>query len=65
MVYREAKLRIARPTDHLETITEMYISGLGFHLLGKFDNHEGFNGAIVGHKNHPFHLEFTHHIELI
>ncbi|MEZ5503469.1 MAG: VOC family protein [Halioglobus sp.] len=62
MVYREAILRVARPTDNLEAITEMYISGLGFKLLGKFENHEGFNGSIIGHEHHPFHLEFTHHI---
>jgi hypothetical protein len=62
MVNRETKLRIARPTDNLEKITQMYISGLGFKLLGSFENHSGFSGAILGHENHLYHLEFTHHI---
>ena len=62
MVNPEAIVRIARPTDNLAVITEMYISGLGFKLLGKFENHQGFNGSIVGHERHPFHLEFTQHI---
>jgi hypothetical protein len=62
MVRRETKLRIARATDNLEEITKMYVSGLGFKLLGKFENHDGFSGSIIGHENHLFHLEFTHHI---
>lgn len=62
MVSRTAKLRIARPTDNLKIITEMYVSGLDFQLLGEFENHEGFSGSIIGHENHPFHLEFTHHL---
>jgi prolyl oligopeptidase len=62
MIQRSAKLRIARPTDNLEEITNMYIAGLGFKLLGKFENHNGFDGSIIGHEQHLFHLEFTHHI---
>jgi len=62
MVSRETKLRIARSTDNLEQITQMYISGLGFKMLGSFENHNGFSGAILGHENHLYHLEFTHHI---
>ncbi len=62
MVPKSAKLRIARPTDNLEKITEMYVNGLGFELLGKFNGHNGFDGAIIGHKDHNYHLEFTHHL---
>lgn len=62
MIHREAILRIARPTDNLAIITEMYIKGLGFKLLGEFKNHQGFDGAIIGHPEHSYHLEFTHHI---
>ena len=62
MVHFETKVRIARPTDNLEKITNMYISGLGFKLLGSFENHQGFSGSILGHKNNLYHLEFTHQI---
>ncbi len=62
MIPKSAKLRVARPTDNLDKITEMYIEGLGFKLLGNFENHNGFNGSIIGHENHNYHLEFTHHI---
>lgn len=62
MIPTNASLRIARPTDNLETVSLQYINGLGLQLLAEFDNHEGFNGKILGHPNHPWHLEFTHHI---
>lgn len=61
MIPQSAKLRIARPTDNLEQITRMYIDGLGFVLLGAFEGHDGFDGSIIGHKQHNYHLEFTHH----
>ena len=54
-------LRVARPTDNLEQIGKMYSEGLGFEVIGLFFNHENFDGIILGHKNHPYHLEFTHH----
>ena len=54
-------LRIARPTDNLEAVKVMYMRGLGFELLGEFTDHEGFDGVIIGHPNHNYHLEFTHH----
>jgi len=38
----------------------MYIDGLGFELLGSFVDHDGFDGAFVGHRQHLYHLEFTH-----
>lgn len=61
MIPKTAKMRVARPTDNLEAITEMYVNGLGFKLLGTFEGHNGFDGSIIGHENHNYHLEFTHH----
>lgn len=61
MIPKMAKLRIARPTDNLAQITEMYVNGLGFTLLGSFEGHNGFDGSIIGHEKHHYHLEFTHH----
>jgi hypothetical protein len=52
-------LRIARPTDQLPAIAEMYAHGLGFQRLGGFEDHGGFDGIILGHPSHPYHLEFT------
>lgn len=61
MLPKSAKLRIARPTDNLKAIADMYIKGLGFELLGSFEDHNGFDGAIIGHRAHNYHFEFTHH----
>ena len=61
MIPRESILRVARPTDNLDKIKYMYMTGLGFSLLGEFYDHDGFDGVILGHDNHNYHLEFTHH----
>lgn len=61
MIPRNSTLRVARPTNDLDTLTNMYINGLGFELLCSFTDHEGFSGTIIGHPAHPYHLEFTHH----
>ena len=54
-----AVLRVARPTDHLTTIAEMYATGLDFTVLAEFHDHDGFDGVILGHPHQPYHLEFT------
>jgi hypothetical protein len=56
-----AILRIARPTDHLAAIAAMYATGLDFTVLAQFHDHDGFDGIILGHPQHPYHLEFTTH----
>ena len=61
MIPKNSILRIARPSDNLVVISRMYIEGLGFNLLGEFFDHQGFNGAIIGHPEHAYHLEFTQH----
>ncbi len=52
-------LRVARPTDHLEAILRFYRDGLGFEVIASFENHEGFDGIMLGHADAPYHLEFT------
>ena len=52
-------LRVARPTDHLAAIAEMYATGLDFTVLAQFEDHDGFDGIILGHPQQPYHLEFT------
>jgi len=52
-------MRVARPTDNLATIAEMYTKGLGFRVLSEFTDHDGFDGVILGHNNQAYHLEFT------
>ena len=53
-------LRVARPTDRLDEVVRFYVSGLGLEILGSFEDHEGFDGVMVGTPGAPYHLEFTH-----
>jgi hypothetical protein len=52
-------LRVARPTNRLDAIAEMYRVGLDFEVLEQFADHQGFDGIILGHGGHPYHIEFT------
>jgi len=52
-------MRVARPTDNLTAIANMYAKGLGFTMLAEFQDHHGFDGIILGHPKQPYHLEFT------
>ena len=61
MIPKHATLRIVRLTDHLDEIAKMYIEGLGFELLGSFDNTGDFSGRMIGHPDHAYHLVFTSH----
>ena len=42
-------LRIARPTDNLTVIAAMYPKGLNLTVLAQFQDHDGFDGVILGH----------------
>jgi catechol 2,3-dioxygenase-like lactoylglutathione lyase family enzyme len=55
----ETKLRVARPTDHLEEVVLFYTEGLGLSRLDAFEGHDGFDGVMVGNPGAAYHLEFT------
>ena len=55
------QLRVARPTDNLDAIVEMYRDGLGLEVLGSFKDHQGFDGVMLGKQGMGYHFEFTHH----
>jgi catechol 2,3-dioxygenase-like lactoylglutathione lyase family enzyme len=59
VVLATAHLRIARPTDNLVAALKFYRDGLGFELLYEFQDHDGFDGVMLGHKGAAYHLEFT------
>ena len=54
-----AHLRVARPTDNLPEIIQFYRDGLGFEVVGSFEDHEGFDGVMLGRPGAAYHLEFT------
>jgi hypothetical protein len=37
----------------------MYCRGLGLSVIGSFDNHEGFDGVMLGAPGSGYHFEFT------
>lgn len=53
------QLRIARPVTDLDASVAMYASGLGLDVIGRFRDHDGFDGAMLGAVGESHHLEFT------
>jgi catechol 2,3-dioxygenase-like lactoylglutathione lyase family enzyme len=56
-----AHLRVARPTDDLEANLRFYRDGLGLSLLYRFEDHDQFDGVMLGTPGEAYHLEFTRH----
>lgn len=52
-------LRIARPTDDIDRLLPFYGAGLGLEVLYRFEDHEGFDGVMLGARGAPYHFEFT------
>ena len=59
MIRRETVLRVARPTDNFDQVVRFYTEGLGLTVLGSFQDHDGFDGIILGIPGSSYHLEFT------
>ena len=53
-------LRIARPVTDIARSTAMYCAGLRLRVLGSFEDHDGFDGAMLGSSATNWHFEFTH-----
>jgi catechol 2,3-dioxygenase-like lactoylglutathione lyase family enzyme len=54
-----ATLRIARPSDNLDALLAFYRDGLGLELMFRFEDHQGFDGMMLGSPGAPYHFEFT------
>ena len=59
MSIRASHLRIARPTDNPTAVVRFYCVGLGFEVLSEFNDHDGFDGVMLGFHGAGYHLEFT------
>ncbi len=51
--------RYARHTQKLESLIYFYTTVLDFQVLGKFENHDGYDGVFLGKDGQNWHLEFT------
>jgi catechol 2,3-dioxygenase-like lactoylglutathione lyase family enzyme len=52
-------VRIARPTDRLNEVIKFYTEGLGLQVIDRFENHQGFDGVMIGIPGEDYHFEFT------
>lgn len=55
------QFRVARPTDQLDKVVEFYTKGLGLKVIGSFNEHDGYDGVMLGLPGFGYHLEFTQH----
>ena len=53
-------VRIARPTDQLDEVAAFYRHALGLQQLARFDDHDGFDGIVLGRDDLDWHLELVH-----
>ena len=53
-------LRIARPVSDLTLSRRMIIRGFGWEVLAEFEDHQGFDGCILGVPGAQYHLEITY-----
>jgi catechol 2,3-dioxygenase-like lactoylglutathione lyase family enzyme len=59
------QVRFARHTDRLMAVISFYRDGLGLPEIGRFENHDGYDGVFLAVPGTDAHLEFTsggHHI---
>ena len=63
MISSQMVLSVARRTDNLHQLHKMYQRALGFETLARFENLDGYDGFVLGHKEHGYHLEFTNRPE--
>lgn len=55
----DIQLRVARPTDNLDEVVRFYAQGLGLTVIESFEDHDGFDGTMLGRPGAVYHLEFT------
>ena len=51
--------RHARSTSDLDALLPFYRDGLGLSVLARFEDHDGFDGVVLGEPSAPYHFEFT------
>ena len=53
------QVRFARHTDRLKDVIGFYRDGLGLPEIGRFENHDGYEGVFLAVPGTDAHLEFT------
>jgi len=52
-------LRIARPVSDVARSAGMYCRGLDLIVVGRFEDHDGFDGVMLAPAGASYHFEFT------
>jgi ubiquinone/menaquinone biosynthesis C-methylase UbiE len=55
------QIRMIRPTHQLNQLLSFYCDGLGFEIKGSFQNHDGYDGVLVGLPDERYHFEIIQH----
>ena len=53
------QVRFARHTDRLDELVRFYRDGLGLPEIGRFEDHDGYDGVFLELPGTSAHLEFT------
>jgi catechol 2,3-dioxygenase-like lactoylglutathione lyase family enzyme len=53
------QFRVARPSRDLDAAERFYTGSLGLTVVARFEDHDGFDGVMLGHSAWPYHLELT------
>jgi uncharacterized glyoxalase superfamily protein PhnB len=53
------QLRVARHTERLDEVVAFYRDGIGLEELGRFRDHDGYDGVFLGVPGTNAHLELT------
>ncbi|QPC81979.1 VOC family protein [Phototrophicus methaneseepsis] len=56
-------VRFARPTNQLDAIVAFYRDAIGLPEIGRFEDHDGYTGVMLGLPGEGYHLEFTSHVD--
>lgn len=56
---RSMQLRIARHTERLDEVVAFYRDGIGFPEIGRFRDHDGYDGVFLAIPGSGAHLELT------
>ena len=56
---RIAAVRVARQTDRLADVVAFYCDVVGLPVIGTFEDHDGYDGVMLGLPGEAVHLEFT------
>ncbi|MDJ0955840.1 MAG: VOC family protein [Arenicellales bacterium] len=56
-----SRIRIAKPTDNWDAVLDFYKNGVGLRQLSSFEDHDGYDGVMLGLPDESVHLEIIRH----